>query len=256
MAMATRWPALRPAGMPRLLLALLVLTVAIPAAFADPTLAEARLARHLVGPERWAQVIRIDNPRRLSGYPAAFHALAFELEDRLWLYVPGTGTQSLSLVAGRNAQDKTNLTEVLRAADPAFQSYTLPKDDDTSAPNQAGDSPAISEGCFIHALAAWRILLARGPAPETAGILIYHGATASRGHAVLYYSVAGKHYVLDEARSAEPIVLPLPPRPDPRTLALTLLETPRTTSDLRAKLLRLHPISRREQTGPARAVET
>lgn len=242
--------------MNRLLLALLCATFALPTARADRTLAEASRARQMVGPERWAQIIRIENPRRLSGYPASFHALVFELETRLWLYVPGVGTQSLSLIAGHTEQDKTDLARLLQSADPAFQSYTLPAANDLLNAARADEPSAFTEGCFIHALAAWQTMLARGHIPETAGILVYYGTTARRGHAVLYYSLGGHHFVFDQARSPQPIALQMPPHPDPRALAQALVNPARTTSLLRAKLLRLHPTLPAAEAGITRTGES
>lgn len=238
MAMATGPDPVRPAVMLRLLLVLACGLIAAPPPAQAFGLDEARRARALIGEGRWSQLLRIANPTGVSGYPAQFHAVAFELADRLWLYVPHVGTQSLSLVAGRTEADKRDLAPLLRAADPAFAQYRVIEEALVADAAGKSSSPPLPEGCFVHALADWDAMRARELVPEFAGILVYYHGAHARGHAVFYFSAQGRHYIVDRERSPEPIAIHAA-RTDALALAAATNDPTRRSVPRHAKLLPL-----------------
>lgn len=156
-------------------------------------------AQSLLGPETWSQVVRIDNAQPNSAHPAVVYALVFELERRLWIYAPHSGTESLSLVANRLERDKQDLAPLLREIHPGFRRHTrlparfgfLPGPDDAPLPH----------GCFVEAVAYVRTLLETGVDVGDVRLLAYYaGAGArARGHAVLYFEHAGGRFWFDPA---------------------------------------------------------
>lgn len=189
--------------MMRLFMGLLLLGV-LPLRADVDALAAVRRARELIGPALWAEVVRLDR----AG-PGVVHLLVFELEDRLWGYEPGVGTQSLSLYGGRIEQDKADLGPLLREIEPGYRGHTVI--DPAWAPEPSGlASSRLPAGCFIESVARLRDMVARGQAPDEARLLAYYApvATGTRGHTVLYYERGGRRFLFDPERPAAPLRLP------------------------------------------------
>lgn len=160
---------------------------------ADDSLAHARQAQAMLGPEVWSQVIRIENTARRSPYPATLHALVFELEGVLWFYSDQDGTQSFSLQRGRLAEEKADFGPLLRDIDRGFTRWRVVPAAGGAAEAARGPLP---NGCFIQSVAASRAL---GDGAEQPQLLAYYVRTASglRGHTVLTYKAHGRLGVFD-----------------------------------------------------------
>ncbi|HEY4301039.1 MAG TPA: hypothetical protein VGM73_09215 [Candidatus Didemnitutus sp.] len=220
---------------------LLALFVAFPTCglWAD-SLAFALQARAMVGPEHWSRVIEIERRVSHPHHPPSFHALLFELEDRLWLYDSNEGTQSLSLFAGRLAQDEADPTELLRAALPHFSGYRDVTADVASLHPAAPKNEKIPFGCFIECVARWRGLRAAGTSAEFAGILAiyFDSAAGSRGHSVLIYGGEDQPQVFDPEEGSTTRLRSVGETNTPLQIARTLYFRANPT---RARLLALHP---------------
>lgn len=176
-------------------------------------------ARDLLGPERWAQVVRVESNRML-GRSTVIHALVFELEGRLWFYAEHRGTESLSLEDGRLAQDKADLLPLLRHLDPAVTRYqVVPRPAAHFA--SARLNPALPNGCFIESVAYFQRLVDTGRAPDEARLLAYYGVNGADagGHTILYYERAGRRYFYDPAGAAAPARLADDVHSDPLAIA-------------------------------------
>lgn len=241
----------RPAGMNRLLFVTLLLLAAIPAT-GDDTLYDTQEARARIGSGRWTRIIRIENPDGHSDYPDQFHALVFELESLLWLYVPGVGTQSLSLFSGRTERDKLDLQPLLLAANPAFSRHSVVDAALVNPPDGRLAGATLPEGCFIHAVSDWDAMRDRGETPEFAGILVYHVSVDQRGHAVFYFTSHGHHFIIDRARSNERIPINVPAHPNPTALAAAAVDYRVRKPPKHARLLPLsHPPQRSLSDAPS-----
>jgi hypothetical protein len=159
----------------------------------DASLAHARQAQAMLGPEVWSQVIRIDNTARRSPYPHTLHALVFELEGLLWFYTDTDGTQSFSLKRGRLAEEKADFGPLLRDIERGFTHWSVVSDAPSAARAPRGSLP---NGCFIQSVAASRAL---GAGVDHLQLLSYYVQTASglRGHTVLTYEKRGHLGVFD-----------------------------------------------------------
>jgi hypothetical protein len=223
---------------------LLLLTTAVLRA---DSLAAARLARELLGPDAWSRVVRVENRRADLHHPAEFHALVFALEDRLWFYNPSEGTQSLSVYAGRLDQDKADpaalvrlivpglvrLEEVTAAApgaNPAsLDASNLEADFISARPGRPTRASSVTDaplpfGCFIKCVARWRTLQGSLFPPDEAGVLVFYIATSCgpHGHSVLVYRTNGQRYVYDSMDGEHPLVLPAGQDPSPLQIARTI----------------------------------
>jgi hypothetical protein len=160
---------------------------------ADHSLAHARQAQAMLGPEVWSQVIRIENAARRGPYPQTLHALVFELEGVLWFYTDADGTQSFSLQRGRLADEKADFGPLLRDIEPGFTRWTVVAD-----PARAEETPRgpLPNGCFIQSVVASRGLGAGAEQPQ---LLAYYVRTSRglRGHTVLTYRMHGRVGVFD-----------------------------------------------------------
>ena len=164
------------------------------------SLAAARRAQAELGPEIWSEVIRIENAAVLSAYPRTVHALVFELAGILWFYTASDGTQSLSLRRGRGAEDKADLSPLLRAIEPGFARWrVVPEGPGLPARTPRDDLP---NGCFIDSVAVLRTRRERGDPAPGAQLLSYYINTSDgcRGHTVLTYATDSGIAVIDPAK--------------------------------------------------------
>ncbi|MBS0662335.1 MAG: hypothetical protein JSR48_03675 [Verrucomicrobia bacterium] len=154
-------------------------------------------ARDLLGPDTWAEVIRIENRHRHSAYPARFDALVFEQGGILWFYVPSEGTQSLSLYRNHADADKADLAPLLAAIEPGFVRHReVSVVERPAAP--VANSP-LPNGCFLECIARWRAKVERGDQGTRPRLLSCYTETAAglRGHTVLVYETTDGVEVLD-----------------------------------------------------------
>lgn len=160
---------------------------------ADPSLDHARKAQALLGPDVWSRVIRVENSSKRSLYPAKFHALVFEFNDRLWFYTDTDGTQSFSLYRDHLKEDKQDFYPMLREIDPGFRQHVILEQVWVEKPGVP-----LLNGCFIESLSMARDL---DPAEAVirAGLLsTYVGEGKNRvGHTVLAYETEEGVYVRD-----------------------------------------------------------
>lgn len=189
-----------PAVIPRVIRVLFFLLLALTAGAASRTeaLDAARQARELLGPETWAEVVLVRNDEPDDLYPAAFPALVFELERRLWCYVPGRGTQSLSIYGGRLEADKAEVGALLREMRGGFAAHEVI--DPPGAPVAPSLLAArLPAGCFVESVAELRRMIAAGAPPDVARLLAYYGAAGSGqpGHTVLYLERGGERLWFD-----------------------------------------------------------
>jgi hypothetical protein len=176
---------------------LLVLLLLVVAARGSESLQDARRAQALLGAEVWSQVIRVENTGWSRRYPRRVEALVFELAGILWFYTDADGTQSLSTQRGRLAQDKADLTPLLREIDHGFTAWSpVPDDERARAEVRAARGP-LRNGCFIESVAALRERLAAGESPGDPQLLSYYIAGA--GHTVLTYQAGDGVRVIDPA---------------------------------------------------------
>lgn len=164
----------------------------------DTGLAAARQVRELLGAGVWAQVWRIENPAApTSRYPEVVHALVFEFQERLWLYTKFDGTQSLSRVAGRLAEDRLDPRPLLRTVEPGFgRMEAVPESGATPVAPRRRRAPV---DCFPQCVARWRALAAGPEPPEQARLVLFYVRTddGERGHTVLEYRRAGRRLIFD-----------------------------------------------------------
>ncbi|HRE05419.1 MAG TPA: hypothetical protein PKX00_07410 [Opitutaceae bacterium] len=225
----------------RALLSLLVLLTLVSGAAAQSTLDHVRRAQELLGPDTWSRALVVTNRQPGAIYPARVHALVFEFNRMLWIYMPYEGTQSLSTHTGQAEADRGNLSALLRELNPGFAELA------DAPPPAAGAIPMTGSprnGCFIESLAAARTRLARGEEVLKAGILLYYTERggAVRGHAVLAYATPAGVFI-DDPQQQRSTTLAGGWSDDPRELAAG--HVPRSKSNLvRARLL---PVS---QTRP------
>jgi hypothetical protein len=176
-------------------------------------------ARDLLGPDRWAQVLKIENSRG-SAQPPTVYALVFELEGRLWIYAENRGTESLSTHRDRLEQDKADLGPLLRNIDPGFTRFSVLR----TAPPRAANARVpveLPNGCFIESVAFLRSLVATGRTPDQARLLAYYGINGPGhgGHTILYYERHGQRFFYDPAGPATPLLIAESVRPDALAIA-------------------------------------
>jgi len=183
-------------------------------------------ARAMIGPDRWARVLRIERVRPRAASPEVRYALVFELEDRLWFYADDEGTQSLSLRRGRLERDKADLGPLLKEIDPGYRRHELVLIAPASVKTPAASAAPLSQGCFIECVAYLQSLAAAGRMPEDARLLAYYGAVAvgSRGHTVLYFKEKGRRFYYDP--EATPGLAAIPDQVPPDALAIARVAAP------------------------------
>ncbi|MBI5380572.1 MAG: hypothetical protein HZA31_01605 [Opitutae bacterium] len=168
----------------------------------ESDLAQVHAARELLGPDIWAQAIRVENTGRHHRYPAQTYALVFEFEGILWLYTPYDGTQSFSIYRGRLAQDRQDFGPLLREIEPGFERHEVLPEEPAATATAPRSKPA--NACFIASLAALRAKVASGEVTRAALLSYYYDAGGRYGHTVLTYETRAGHFVLDPARSDQP----------------------------------------------------
>jgi hypothetical protein len=210
--------------------ALVLLLLALAAAAPAPAgvrpgpdgLADALAARALLGPDRWARVVRIDNsgpggPGPRSVYPKTVYALVFELSGLLWFYCDADGTQSLSLRRGALEADEADPGPLFRAISPRFRGWSwveLP-------PRWPVPALGPPNACFIDCVAALRRRALAGAESSSPRLLFYYIDTPAGplGHTVLLLGEGASQEALDPARSPSPVRLPAPLEGDPRLIS-------------------------------------
>ncbi|MSU65641.1 MAG: hypothetical protein EXS38_05985 [Opitutus sp.] len=175
---------------------LLTLLLAASSVRADVSLAHARQAQALLGPEVWSQIIHIENQARGSRYPRSLHALVFEFTGLLWFYTSTDGTQSLSLHYDRLAAEKANLGPLLRDIEPGFECWGVVARDELAP---VAGVPTLSNGCFVASVTELRRLLAEGVSMTSPQLLLYYDGAYPNGpgHTVLAYESEGGMRVFD-----------------------------------------------------------
>lgn len=165
------------------------------------SLAWARRARELIGPDLWAQVVAWERAGGARSEPESSSLLVFELAGRLWCYEPGVGTQSLSIFAGRLDEDKANLAPLLQELDPRRGAYRV-IDPAWRLVASGVAEMHVPAGCFVESLARLRRMIAQQGAPEHASLLAYYAPVGDTqgGHTVLYYEKEGRRFIFDPGR--------------------------------------------------------
>ena len=218
----------------RALLFLVLILTAATVASAQSTLDHVRRAQELLGADTWSRALVVTNRQPGAIYPARVHALVFEFNRMLWIYMPYEGTQSLSTHTGQADADRENLSALLQGLNPGFTGLA-------DAPPPAAGAIVMTgsprNGCFIESLAAARSRLARGDRVLKAGILLYYTERggAVRGHAVLAYATPAGVFI-DDPQQQRSTTLEGGWSDDPRELAAS--HAPRSKASLvRARLL-------------------
>lgn len=165
----------------------------------------ARLAHARLDRSAWAQVVQIDNRVSTRDYPRDTWATVFELEGRLWIYLPREGTQSLSRSYGRMESDKADLRDVLKRVHAGFRSYRVAaENDDSTAVDWSGDSGPLPNGCLIDALMRYHQMVDTGKQVLDAVLLMYYGGRGFErwGHTVLCFRTAEGWFCWDGKKTA------------------------------------------------------
>ena len=163
-----------------------------------PGLSDVLVARRLLNPARWSQVLRIEQSEQNSVYPKSFYALVFEAASVLWLYIPQAGTQSLSHFIGHTEADKSELEPLIHEVLPGMRSWQL--EPESSLPkSRSRDIPA--NACFLQSLSFLEERLRKGYHTEYASLFTfyYRNNEQTRGHTVLLYAREGSTFVVDPA---------------------------------------------------------
>jgi hypothetical protein len=178
---------------------LALLLLAIAPLRGDDSLADARRAQAMLGPDVWSRVIRVENDTRSGRYPPVLHALVFELADLLWFYTDVDGTQSLSTYRGRLEADKADLGPLLREIDRGFRHWR-----EVPGTIVAPGTGRLPNGCFVESVVALREQLARGAEAQRPQLLAFYADTpwGTRGHTVLTFENGGGLTVIDPEQSA------------------------------------------------------
>ncbi len=190
-----------------LALGLLCLCANVSAAVETPSLANARRAQAILGPDVWSQVITIENKGGNARYPRTVHALVFELVGILWFYTDSEGTQSFSTYRGRLDEDKANFAPLLREVSRGFASWKVVADE--LAP-LAPDAGRLLNGCFIESVANLRHRLLLGDDVTSPKLLSYYAGSGNHvaGHTVLTYETAAGVRVIDPLDPTHPMLYP------------------------------------------------
>lgn len=196
-----------------IILSLLLLFGALPARAAmRDALSTAQLLSGLVD----ARVVRMELPLGLHSAPKRIHALAIAFDDVLWLYTPGLGTSILGPVHSADKLRSDEIADRLRQLAPALNNirvYANPL-----LPSTGELSATLSQACFAGCLLDLASLLTRSEGVDEAGIIFFSGPVPTRssraptglndiGHSLLVYRLAGRWFMIDPARPADPLNL-------------------------------------------------
>jgi len=169
------------------------------------SLANARRAEALLGPDVWSRLIRIENTGDTKTYPHTVHALVFELAGILWFYTDVNGTQSFSLYRGRLDADKTDFAPLLADIHEGFKRWTeFPADETTVTP----ESGLLRNGCFVESVAFLRTRLLVGGEVSRPQLLSFYVNRGLRsvGHTVLTFETKEGVQVFDPAEPESPLM--------------------------------------------------
>ena len=174
------------------------------------SLANARRAEALLGPDVWSRLIRIENTGDTKTYPHTVHALVFELAGILWFYTDVNGTQSFSLYRGRLDADKTDFAPLLADIHEGFSRWTeVPSHvvhvvhvGDVAHPETVTpESGLLRNGCFVESVAFLRTRLLVGGEVSRPQLLSFYVNRGLRsvGHTVLTFETKENVQVFDPA---------------------------------------------------------
>jgi hypothetical protein len=157
-------------------------------------------AQQMLGQDRWAQAIRIDNTNKSSRYPQTVYATVFEFEDSLWFYT-ASGTQPLVASKHRTAEYKNNLLPLLRTVDRGFTSFNRL----SPVEERMAQFPQLPNGCVIESIYTLGGIKQAGIPVLTAKLLLYSSSQNSRrgvngnatGHCVLIFETPEGMFFVD-----------------------------------------------------------
>ena len=219
----------------RFLLPLLVITAALHGGSRE----SAFQGRALLDDGIWSRVIRIHNERAGPGsrYPAEFHGLVVAFEGILWLYTEYDGTQTLSLRAGRLAEDQANLGPLLQAIEPGLTRF---EDVTTKPPRRVANRPPPYP-CFLASVARWRQLQREENPPQRARLVAYYVKGQQQGHMVLQYWRDGERYIFDPEKPDQEFALAPHVGETPLAVAQAVFSSGTHGAPVRASHLDLRP---------------
>lgn len=179
------------------------------------------LAQHLLGPQVWSRVVRIENaPAENSRYPAEFHGLVIAFADILWFYTEFEGTQNLSSRRGQVAVDEANLSALLREIYPGMIRFTV----ETDAPPLHDLPQVLPNACFVACLKYWAALQASGRSTKSVRLIACFPSDSPIGHMILEYRRGLRRYVFDPDRPDQQIHIPFWANSSPLSTATRALQ--------------------------------
>lgn len=157
-------------------------------------------AQQMLGQERWAVAVQIENTNKKSRYPETVYATIFEFENSLWFYT-SSGTQPLVASKHRMNEFKENLLPLLRTVDRGFVSFERlnPLDDRLTT------FPQLPNGCVIESIYTMGGLKKTGTPVLAAKLLLYSSTKNTRrgtngnatGHCVLIFQTPDGMFFVD-----------------------------------------------------------
>lgn len=179
------------------------------------------LAQHLLGPQVWSRVVRIESaPAENSRYPAEFHGLVIAFADILWFYTEYDGTQNLSSRRGQLAADKANLGELLREIHPWMTGFTV----ETDAPPLYDLPQALPNACFVACLKQWAKLQESGRPPKHVRLIACFPSDVPVGHMIMEYRRGLRRFVFDPDQPDKQITIPFWVNSNPLATATRALQ--------------------------------
>lgn len=157
-------------------------------------------AQQMLGQDRWAQAIKIENTNKSSRYPQTVYATVFEFEESLWFYT-ASGTQPLVASKHRANDYKQNLLPLLRTIDRGFTSFK--RLDPLAEP--LASFPQLPNGCVVESIYTLGGLKQKGKPILTAKLLLYSSTKNTRrgvggnatGHCVLIFETHEGMFFID-----------------------------------------------------------
>jgi len=163
------------------------------------------LAQHLLGPQVWSRVIRIEaQPTEHSRYPAEFHGLVIAFADILWFYTEFDGTQNLSSRRGQLVTDEANLEKLLREIHPSMTRFTV----ETDAPPAYDLPQVLPNACFVACVKHWAKLQESGRRPKRVRLIACFPSDVPVGHMIMEYRRGLSRYVFDPEQPDQQITIP------------------------------------------------
>jgi len=157
-------------------------------------------AQQMLGSDRWAVAVQIENINKQSRYPETVYATVFEFEDSLWFYT-SSGTQPLVASRNRSGDFKENLLPLLRTVERGFTSFRRlnPLEERMAA------FPQLPNGCVIESIYTMGGIKQSGQPILAAKLLLYSSTKNSRrgtngnatGHCVLVFQTPEGLFFVD-----------------------------------------------------------